>query len=400
MCISGLDAQTSAIDLQGGFTLPDKTYFVGEAITATFQVTNKGPSPVCFPVGCDWVSGRHSRFSIRALDSQGQPVPDTLCFERSGNGGGLGRNERLLEGGQHIETLLVNKWCAFTKPGKYRITCKRILNVTRGTVASGQPEGTLPAVPIESALDVTIVEDSTRQNAYFESLLAKPSQDSFELIESLSQARLPEMFPFVLRLLAEDKTQGIGLEDLCYFGADKAVPVLLAQFPKMNPSNRGSVLSHLFEWKIEGIGPLLEEALQSNDAGLREQAVNLCSTHPSVGTTALLLKMVEDHDPLVRRYLGAALGASGDPKAIPPLLKLLHSNVPDPFISIWAAGGLKQLNRADGVPVMIALLKDPKADCKGNVMETLRDITGKDFSDNRSAWLDWWKSSGRREYEK
>jgi hypothetical protein len=50
---------------------------------------------------------------------------------------------------------------------------------------------------------------------------------------------------------------------------------------------------------------------------------------------------------------------------------------------------------------MIALLRDPKVrGDEGNVMQTLKDLTSQDFSDNRNAYLDWWEKTGRGEYEK
>ena len=99
------------------------------------------------------------------------------------------------------------------------------------------------------------------------------------------------------------------------------------------------------------------------------------------GNAGILACDGQGPDPLVRRYLGAALGACGDERAVPVLLDLLHDANPDPFIRIWAAGGLSALgHKREPVPIMIDLLRTMKSsDGAGNVMLCLKDLTGQDL---------------------
>jgi HEAT repeat protein len=102
----------------------------------------------------------------------------------------------------------------------------------------------------------------------------------------------------------------------------------------------------------------------------------------------------------VRRYLGAALGASGDERAAPALLKLLHDPDPDPFIKIWAAHGLGNLgHKKTAVTAMMNLLLEKKAGGGvSNVMGLLEELTGQKLPGRSGAWREWWTRTGRAEY--
>jgi HEAT repeat protein len=407
---------TAGIKLEGGFSLPKQKYFLGEAIQATFAVTNKGDTSIRFLTGGDYsYSGRHGRYSIRAVDEQGQVVPDPVA---NPGGGGIGSDALVEPGSTYTENMLVNQWCAFSKPGKYRITFKRTLNVIRPDPQEPdfyrKPESSLPAVTLETTLDVTIEDNPSALKAYLAALsnivgLTSASSGSnpasgptFDLLKSEAQARMPAAFPEIVKLLdGPPEIQLQAVQCLAYYGSEKAAPVLLEHAAKLAPWAHESALRTLSEWNATGVEPLVAAALRDNDNELRANTVLICSNKWYGSCVPILLTMGNDPDPLVRRYLGAALGASGNPQAIPVLLKLLHDSDPDPYIKIWAAEGLGKFKRMDGVPVMIALLRDPKVrGDEGNVMQTLKDLTSQDFSDNRNAYLDWWEKTGRGEYEK
>jgi hypothetical protein len=401
---------TAGIKLEGGFSLPKQNYFLGEAIKATFNVTNKADTSIRFPTGGDYsYSGRHGRYSIRAVDEQGQVVPDPVP---NPGGGGIGGDTLVEPGASYTEDMLVNQWCAFSKPGKYRITLKRTLNVIRPDPPEPdfyrKPESGLPAVTIETNLDIVMADNPSAQKAYLAALsnmvglTSASSGQPIDLLKSDAQARLPAAFPEIVELL--DGPLGIQLQAvqcLAYYGSEKAAPVLLEHAAKLAPWAHESALRTLSEWNATGVEPLVAAALRDNDNELRANTVLICSNKWYGSCVPILLTMGNDPDPLVRRYLGAALGASGNPQAIPVLLKLLHDSDPDPYIKIWAAEGLGKFKRMDGVPVMIALLRNPKVrGDEGNVMETLKSLTGQDLSDNRNTYLDWWEKTGRAEYEK
>ena len=193
----------------------------------------------------------------------------------------------------------------------------------------------------------------------------------------------------------------MAVEWLSSYGPAKTSPVLLDHVSKLAPLARESALRILSDWNTPGVEPLIAAALGDPDHELRANIVLLCSEKWYSSCIPILLTMGNDPDSLVRRYLGAALGASGDKAAIPVLIKLLHDSDPDPFIKIWAAEGLGKFKRMDGVPVMIALLRNPKdKDDQENIMATIEELTGKKFDGNRNACLQWWDKTGRSTYNK
>jgi len=104
-----------------------------------------------FPTGGDYRgTGRHERFSFIAADESGRKVEDPI--PPSGMGGGLGGNLGPDPGETYTEALLVNAWCAFAKPGKYTITCKRTLkgleinNIYKFDVWHSRPRLWFPSV--------------------------------------------------------------------------------------------------------------------------------------------------------------------------------------------------------------------------------------------------------------
>jgi HEAT repeat protein len=110
-----------------------------------------------------------------------------------------------------------------------------------------------------------------------------------------------------------------------------------------------------------------------------------------------LVPLADDPDQIVRRYVGTALGETGDERVIPALRKLLR-DTSDVNIPMWAAMGLKKLGNTEGVPAIIALLKDPRLKAeRGNAVPLLQQLTGKTFK-TEEEWLAWWDAEGKAAY--
>ena len=107
-----------------------------------------------------------------------------------------------------------------------------------------------------------------------------------------------------------------------------------------------------------------------------------------------------DEDPIVRRYLSAALAKYRNEKAVPVLLKLLHDPDPDHFIKIWAANSLGELGHNEGIPVMIDLLKlEETRTYRGNIVGVLEKLSGKQYREDWSEWHNWWEKEGKAKYK-
>jgi|GEM_PF-6914376 len=407
--VADIDVKSPSMEglkIEGGFTLPKTTYYLGEPMVATFTVKNNSAFAVEFPTGGDYRgSGRHDRFYFRAVDDQGNSVPDPLPSSSYMMGGGMGSDRTLKAGEDYSEKILVNLWCAFPKSGKYKVNCKRTLNLSKQDASTPQfyymPEESRLSYPIQTSLEVTLVDDPGALAAADKQAMEKTDFDATEWLQSLAWARNEAAFPEFVKLLGTWKSPSYPsytVRWLACYGKEKATPIFLQKADTLVPVDRVAALEKLNEWGVPEVEPHLIVALHDTDHEVRAQAVLICSRKKYSSCTPVLLTMGNDPDPLVKRYLGAALGKCGDEKAIPVLLQLLKDSDIDPYITIWAADGLTQFQRKDGVPVLIALLHDPK-DSQGNILDTLRNITGKKFDSSR-AWLDWWEKEGRAEYEK
>ena len=400
--IKVLPAVLPGARLTGEFTLPKHTFFLGEPIYATFRVTNQGEKPIGFRTGGDIeISERHERFSFVAVDEKGNPVRDP--FKRRGSSaGGLGGGATVAPGQSYEEKLLVNLWCSFSEPGRYSITGARKVNFDTNP-EMGSIEAILPEVVVETTLQVDLVRD--------DEALAEHVARIAAALRAGKDVNHPEILALVvtqcqplLSVLAEvasapGHNQAQAVLWIAQYDREKALPALLAAAQSADATARMAALQCLAKLAAEGTGDMVSLALKSDDARERAQAVLLCSQYRYPQCSETLLAMGEDKDRLVRRYLGSALGAYGDERAIPVLLRLLSDEDPDRFIRIWAAGGLGDLHRKDGVPVMIDLLDwSEQHRCSGNVIEVLRQLTGQDLGPGIRAWQRWWEKEGRAEY--
>jgi hypothetical protein len=109
-----------------------------------------------------------------------------------------------------------------------------------------------------------------------------------------------------------------------------------------------------------------------------------------------LLRYSRDSDIEVRHWAVEALALLGTDSTIEPLLEIFH-NDPSPVVSERAAcslaqsGMLQPQQRMRAVPVLLTDLADPAFDAQRRqwTQQALRDITGKDFGPDATAWRVW-----------
>jgi beta-lactamase regulating signal transducer with metallopeptidase domain/HEAT repeat protein/peroxiredoxin len=381
--------------LEGSFQLPKTNFFVGELIYATLNLRSTNAKPVSFANGGDFdFDGRHTRYSFTATDESGRPVPDPL-LKPTGSGGGPGGPLTLKRGETFSDRVLVNLYLNFTNAGHYTLVCHRTLSLVEPG-QGGANEAIAPQFPVETKISINLIRDDKAHAREIEQVLAGYDGSQHEMIGAWATARDEAAFPEIeKRAKAPGRYQDNFISWVAEYG-EQAVPALLIAARSSEPSYRSLALSILSQMKSQGVPELVKASLGSPDARERAEAVLQCSKQPVPGTLDALLAMGKDPDPLVRRYLGAALGASGDDRAVPVLLDLLHDANPDPFIRIWAAGGLSALgHKRESVPIMIDLLRTMKpSDGIGNVIESLKGSTGQDLGPNPAKWIEWWQKEG------
>lgn len=164
---------------------------------------------------------------------------------------------------------------------------------------------------------------------------------------------------------------------------------------------RQSALQMTGNMKLTELIPEVRAIVQrgANDE-LAKASLLTAMTLPGTAAPRDLAPHMEKGDPILRRYLAGALGATKEDKekAVAMLHELLDREDARPgtfeehaFVKIWACQSLGTLGNRTGIPVMIGLLsQDATKDFRGNVTEVLKQITGQSFPEDRQ-WIDWWK---------
>lgn len=383
-------------EIDGRFELAKTAYYVSEPVRVTFHVVNKGEEPISFVVGHDYRgTGRHERFSFVAVDETGNQVPDPIenpmCL------GGVGGDVQLKPGETHSEELLINEWCAFSKPGRYTITCKRTLNLRSGRPV---PECVLPALPIETKLGITLLPDDEGFDQYLQGLVERledPHDDeAYGEMKIIAKAKSEAAFPAVARLACiRDWKQRERVQWLTYYG-QQAREALLEVAKTGNATARAVALPALATLDVPDIVPLVQKALSSEHPRERDAAVRICTREKYPECFPILIGMTEDDDDFVRASVCWALGEYNDQRAVPPLLKQLRATDASVTVKGYAARALNKLGHKDGLPVLIELLRSEEGKSQRMwIGWTLRELTGKDFPNEYSAWIEWWNAEGK-----
>lgn len=115
------------------------------------------------------------------------------------------------------------------------------------------------------------------------------------------------------------------------------------------------------------------------------------ATKPGQGELFLpLTAAMEDSEPSVRNHVAAALGALGDPDAVPFLLKGLKD--PKALVRVRAAFALALIDDKRAVPGLIESLDDASEEVSKAAHKALRRMTGQKFERRRELWEPYWDS--------
>ncbi|MBM4045870.1 MAG: HEAT repeat domain-containing protein [Planctomycetes bacterium] len=381
--------------LQASFSLEKTDYFLGEPIYVIFRATNRADGPFVFGAGDDSSPPfRHTYFFFTAINEFGNQVVDPMkppgAFWWDERPAVFWHKPRAIQPGETYEKkLLVNLWCAFVRPGRYTITCRRILQLEPWLSRS-----------VESKLLVTIRADEQALVRHAESLAVRLSagddKDALEALEALIWAKHDSVFPVLERMArTPGPHQHHVVAGLWRFGQGKAERVLLDAVRCPNPKARIAALTALSTWKVDGVAALVRNALQSKDAEERGSAVRLCGFGKYPECLPLLLEMGDDEDAALKKDLAFALGVYGDERGVAVLIKLLEFTGSDPLVRLQAAESLGRLGRTDGVPFLVDLLKRENTP-KEDIIGALERITRQDLGRNPAVWVAWWEQEGKK----
>lgn len=142
--------------VEAGFKTDKSEVFLGEPLYIMFYVKNVGNKPIHLKTMGDYRGGRPGRYTITAVDEDGNPVFDP--FIGSHRGGRVG-SPQIDPGQSYSEQLLLSVWCKFEEPGNYTVTCKRTLNLRMQEGIEGEPVNK----PIESVFVLNLKVPSEQQ---------------------------------------------------------------------------------------------------------------------------------------------------------------------------------------------------------------------------------------------
>ncbi|MBI1940138.1 MAG: HEAT repeat domain-containing protein, partial [Acidobacteria bacterium] len=337
------------------------------------------------------------RFTV--TDEKGRPVPDPAPRPCGGAKGTAVYGSVTLPPGQtHTERWLLDQWARFPGPGRYHVLAERrlpLLTVDPRTQEFAEPPAAYALAINELTLEIVPSTPSQLEAAYRPYLeeLEKPKPTN--LAEAvLVVTVLPQ--PFCLKELIKlaiastqerrwDRQQA--LEGLARLGTPAAWEAISKIARGENPAVTSAG------------GPA---ASRPSTDGLRAYAVLLLGQQGDREFIPTLLGIASTTpDPALRGDVLRALGFFNDPQAN----QVLFDNLRSPEVSdrVNAILGLKNLESANAVPALLAMLKDPEAQARQVAHFALQSLTGQPFklppnasrADSARAaeeWHAWWRN--------
>ncbi|MBX3390897.1 MAG: HEAT repeat domain-containing protein [Phycisphaeraceae bacterium] len=144
---------------------------------------------------------------------------------------------------------------------------------------------------------------------------------------------------------------------------------------------------------------LFEDRAQDSDATVRIAGTRALANHGSSSNVPILVKNLNDKDPLVRLEAARGLQRLHSGEAIKPLMDA--SRDPDsvrgdegseenPDIRTAAATALGQYPSTDVIQHLITILTDSQLSVNEAALSSLRTMTGQDFGFDRREWIRWY----------
>ncbi len=381
----------------------EKTAFLrGEPVFCEFTIENTGSRPFAFSY----------RTPTRMLNTELESEPRFTITDETGKraadpaprpcGGARGTavygSVTLPPGHTHTERWLLDQWARFPGPGRYRVRAERrlpLLALNPQTQEFLEPPAAYALAINELTLEIAPATKTELQAAFQPYLQELANPEGKDLAEAaLVVTALPQ--PFCLdRLIALvtapaqerrwDRQQA--LEGLARLGTPAAWEAIssVAEGKGLSPAS--------------GDGPA-----SARDKALRSYAILLLGQRGDQALLPAVLEMASaTPDADLRGDALRALGFFDDPRANELLFRQLRS--PRTTDRVNSILGLRNLERRDAIPALLAMLKDPDAQVRQVAHFALRSLTGQkitlppdaslaDAARAAEEWHAWWRNHG------
>lgn len=329
--------------LRAAFEFQRDEYMLGEPIIVVFKVQNLQDKDLFYDHGGDYrLTGRHDRFSFVATKTDGQVVRDPARY--SGMGGGLGGKRRVRAGEIVTEYLVLNKWCAFSEPGSYTVTCTRTLNISAVSSLRETDEEKVD-LPIETALKLHLTPtDVSEIKKRLAPWLAK-----------MRDSRHEEFW------LASDAVIAVADETI--------LEELLEVLKSPNPEVRQKAVRALGKINTSEVHVVLAGALKDESEQIRRLAARQIESLRASDCVPSLIEALADLEQSVRSSVIGALNRISDPRAIRPLARILSTDTPR--CRSKAAAALGAIGHPECRPALVSALEDEDENVRRRAIRAL-----------------------------
>ncbi len=198
---------------------------------------------------------------------------------------------------------------------------------------------------------------------------------------------------------ASPRFRKVAAATLGFSGKQEAVPALLdALGDPFSDVLFGSLLSlwrlSLQPGKIDIPANEITPYLIHGDPGIRSNAAMVLAHTTKKGEGVLFLPLtaaMEDSSPQVRVHAAAALGALGDPDAVPFLKKGLDDKLP--LVRIRSALALGRIESRRALRPLIDHMDDPDKDVAKAIHKSLMRISGQKIDRIQKEWMNYLRNS-------
>lgn len=339
MVLAGTSRVASAQQIEGRFYPEKQNYLVGEPIFVVLDLVNEGSEPVYIAVSCTWLDTHFEAPTVAT------PKPEVGLFG-CGVGGWAGScassETQILPGAHYRRRYLLDGSFQFDSPGAYPIRAQHKVDI----YSDGNGYQVIATQEVVSNFEVTLIQGSGDELAAAYVPLLREMKSSDDLTRSLAVSAIVQKPPpfledNILALADDPQTAAASVEGLEHLGTLRAKaklaelcgpgqPECIRQMAVTTLGEMGDPAycslmlniakeSHQYSRFIalraagylcgENVLPLASEFLSNADASPRFEAAYALGNSRSRAAVALLIPLLLDRDPNVRRAASDALAS-------------------------------------------------------------------------------------------